>query len=494
MGQSDRRIIGDPTPEGFGPADAIRFMLDQPGRVLSPDEIEEFVYGIAAACALFGVAFDIRFAQAMVETNNGRYGGQVQVGQKNIGGIGATDDGRPGLSNPTWERAGLVFVAHSLAWANDERGKASPRYGLVQEKARRTGFAATFRDLGNGRWATDPIYGDTIDGRYADIARGRAMATGKEVTDRHIASWTARGRWVVDNRGWLQLKTDRQGRPIQYGKIPLAGITYAIHHWTGDQFTRATIQKISGAGVVPGNTIPASLTWEQERAMVKWYHELHQGKGWPGIAYPFMVFPSGRIHVNWDIGTLSYHAFSVNGYSVATCCPNSNGQPPEPEQLVSINHVWYALFEETPEIPADWSHLLGHTEARILDAQNQTVCPGTAYLGHVKQARETGVPSVPIDVSGNPTTPTTPPTYDPVTNLYVGEELFGLYTTLGGWPFCGHPIAPMAVYNDGWLRQPFERMTLGHKDGLTKIESAGSALAMQTGSPYPVWGDIKPLL
>jgi hypothetical protein len=231
----------------------------------------------------------------------------------------------------------------------------------------------------------------------------RAM-NGTQRTDHMILTLRGRGRTVIDRRGKNPVNKD-----YPYGQVRggIAGVTKVIQHWTGDGFNRRTITDIVGKDYGL-DTISALMSVEDEIKLIEWYARLHirnDGGVWGGIAYGVMVFPSGRIYVNWDIGTLTYHAYNVNGYSYAICFPSSQNQGPTPECLLSTNHVWYYLFEETPEMPAGWSDLYGHNEAKIFDPQNQTACPGVAMTAQVRAARESGAPTVNISLTGGGSPP-----------------------------------------------------------------------------------------
>lgn len=460
---------------------------------------------IVAAYVTFGVGAGIdgtaALAQAIHETNGFAFGGQVRAEQHNTAGIGATNDGAAGATFPTWADGIAMQFHHLRAWANLPGGERSLRYRQVVFAAQVKGYARTWRDLG-GRWAVPGTgYGDGIERHWRGILaeKGAVMAP-NEATDRMIAALRARGREVIDLRGKLPINPNPANR---YGLVRggLGGVTKLIQHWTGDAFG----QSVPGAGV-PGGTIPATLTVAQETALLAWYAAYHRSKDggtWGGIAYGTMVLPSGRIYVNWDIGTLTYHAFDVNGYSYALCCPASNGQAPTGEQLASLNHVWWVLCEETPEIPAGWGDLWGHSEAKQFDPRNQTSCPGPGLLAHVQRARAAGGPSVTIrtaaapqpDQPKPPTPPPADPYEDPITGHTVAPEFRALYDRLGGLAGAGRPRTPMVRYSDGKLRQLFDNMVLEFDaaQGAARIGGLGIAYQMQAGQ-YPVWGEIVPTI
>lgn len=434
---ADRMIVGSGTATpAYDASRARAFLRAQPGRVLSDDEMASIVGAIwyyAGLLAQAGAPIDpaLAFAQFCVETNNGRFTGEVPARARNPAGIGAIGDGSY-ITYPDWMTGILAYYLHLLAWAGRiglagklttwAAAEVDVRVPLVAQVLAVKGAATTWRSLG-GRWAVDgdvpwqqqasradkPNYGQKIASRYAQVLAtvdsetptGGSM-NAQQRTDDLIKTLQARGRTVVDMRGKLPINPDPRYR---YGLLAkgLGGVAHYIQHWTGDAFSRATIAKITGTDYGL-DTIPEKMTQADEIDMLVWYANFHiskDGSTWGGIAYGVMIFPSGRIYVNWNIGTLTYHAFSENAESYAICCPNSNGQAPTQAQLVSLNHVWHYLCEETPEAPAGWADLYGHTEAKRFDAQNQTTCPGAALLAHVQRARATQAPTVPVILSGS---------------------------------------------------------------------------------------------
>lgn len=50
-----------------------------------------------------------------------------------------------------------------------------------------------------------------------------------------------------------------------------------------------------------------SMDEGDETALLRRLHQQHIDQGWPGLAYPLMVFPSGRIYLCGDLNTVRYH-------------------------------------------------------------------------------------------------------------------------------------------------------------------------------------------
>lgn len=432
---ADRRIVNPVAVQPTASASRARaFLRKQPKPAMGEDERATAVAAIWHYAEMAGGLIDpaLVFAQFCVETNNGQFGGEVPARARNPAGIGAVGDGSY-ITYLSWWDGILAFYVHLLAWCDRldlvprlttlKAAEADERVPLVASVRAEKGAATTWRSLG-GRWAVSgdipwdkqaaradvPNYGDKIASRHEQLlatedteapgAQGGTM-NAQQRTDAMIEALRARGRTVVDMRGKLPINPDPRYR---YGMLAkgMQSVAHYIQHWTGDAFSRATIAKITGTDYGL-DTIPESMAQADEIDMLTWYANFHisrDGSTWGGIAYGTMVFPSGRIYVNWNIGTLTYHAFSENAESYAVCCPNSNGQAPTAAQLVSLNHVWHYLCEETPEAPAGWDDLYGHTEAKRFDAQNQTTCPGAALLAHVQRARATGKPTVEIALGG----------------------------------------------------------------------------------------------
>lgn len=275
------------------------------------------------------------------------------------------------------------------------------------------------------------------------------------VTTRTLNALRDRGVEVIDLRGHLAVHP----KGIKYVQIAggLGAVKHLIQHWTGDRFTKQTLQNIVGHNY-NHDVISTEMTVEQEISLINWYHKLHQGNDggtWPGIAYGMLVFPSGRLYCCWDIGTLTYHAYHANATTYAICCPNANAAPPTNPQLVTLNHVWEILCKHTPEIPAGHKELIGHSESGFLDRRNQTICPGT-FLPHVQKYRATGQPTV--DLKRDPEV-----IYFPQTGHHLAFGFRAYWEREGGLEKFGFPISEEYPNEEGITIQWFERARFEHQ-------------------------------
>ena len=102
-----------------------------------------------------GINHDIAFAQMCHETNFLRYGNQVQYWQHNCCGLGATDDGRKGLTFPDALTGIRAHVQHLKAYGSTyplRKRLVDPRFKYVKR-----GSAPTLDHLA-GTWASDRNY------------------------------------------------------------------------------------------------------------------------------------------------------------------------------------------------------------------------------------------------------------------------------------------------------------------------------------------------
>ncbi|MHC4323170.1 MAG: glucosaminidase domain-containing protein [Planctomycetota bacterium] len=103
-----------------------------------------------------GINSDIAFCQMVHETNFLRFGDDVQPGQNNFCGLGATGRDEPGLSFPSVEIGVRAHIQHLKAYANARplrKKLVDPRFGRVSRGQ------APYIECMAGTWATDPQYG-----------------------------------------------------------------------------------------------------------------------------------------------------------------------------------------------------------------------------------------------------------------------------------------------------------------------------------------------
>jgi hypothetical protein len=111
-----------------------------------------------------GVRPDLAFAQALHETGNFRYGGDVIPWQNNYCGLGTTGNGVKGAWFPSAEIGVRAQIQHLLAYTTTRPPVlevVDPRYTLVKS-TNKFGQALTWTDL-NGKWAVPgKTYGQMI--------------------------------------------------------------------------------------------------------------------------------------------------------------------------------------------------------------------------------------------------------------------------------------------------------------------------------------------
>ena len=122
--------------------------------------IQDFCQIVIDQARAENVKPEVLFAQAMLETGWLQFGGSVKAEQCNFGGLGATGNGNPGNSFETVEIGLRAQAQHLKAYASTEPVNGpcyDIRFGYVAR-----GSAPTVQDLGNGKWASDPLYGVKI--------------------------------------------------------------------------------------------------------------------------------------------------------------------------------------------------------------------------------------------------------------------------------------------------------------------------------------------
>ena len=128
------------------------------------DNIKQFAQYYIDEAAAEGINSDAAFAQMCLETGFLRFGGLVQPEFHNYCGLGAMDAEHPGEQFETEELGVRAHIQHLQAYATTEevslhKELVDPRYNWVHK----TKFIENIFEL-TGTWATDPHYGEKIDG------------------------------------------------------------------------------------------------------------------------------------------------------------------------------------------------------------------------------------------------------------------------------------------------------------------------------------------
>ena len=126
--------------------------------------ITQFAQYYIDEAAAEGVNSDVAFAQMCLETGFLKFGGLVQPEFHNYCGLGAMDADHPGEIFETEELGVRAHIQHLQAYATKEETQlhkelVDPRYNWVHK----TKYIEDIFGL-TGTWATDPLYGEKIDG------------------------------------------------------------------------------------------------------------------------------------------------------------------------------------------------------------------------------------------------------------------------------------------------------------------------------------------
>ena len=128
------------------------------------DHIIQFAQYYIEEAAAEGINSDAAFAQMCLETGFLKFGGLVQPEFHNYCGLGAMDADHPGEIFETEELGVRAHIQHLQAYATKEETQLNkelvdPRYNWVHK----TKYIEDIFGL-TGTWATDPLYGEKIDG------------------------------------------------------------------------------------------------------------------------------------------------------------------------------------------------------------------------------------------------------------------------------------------------------------------------------------------
>ena len=138
----------------------------------TPKQLVDYYY---AEGGMEGIRPDLAFAQALHETGNFRYGGDVISLQNNYCGLGTTGNGVKGAWFPSVEIGIRAQIQHLLAYTTTRMPTLSmvdPRYELVK-RTEKFGQSYTWTDL-NGKWAVPgKTYGQMILKIHQKIITGQ---------------------------------------------------------------------------------------------------------------------------------------------------------------------------------------------------------------------------------------------------------------------------------------------------------------------------------
>ena len=132
--------------------------------------ITQFAQYYIDEAAAEGINSDVAFAQMCLETGFLKFGGLVQPDFHNYCGLGAMDAEHPGERFETEELGVRAHIQHLQAYATTEDIKlhkelVDPRYNWVHK----TKYIEDIFGL-TGTWATDPHYGEKIQGLLTAMA------------------------------------------------------------------------------------------------------------------------------------------------------------------------------------------------------------------------------------------------------------------------------------------------------------------------------------
>ena len=133
--------------------------------------IEEIVELYLKEGAEEGIRGDLALCQALLETGNFTYGGLVTPEQNNFCGLGSTGKGFKGASFATAAEGVEAHLQHLMAYATPRAPRKKiidPRYYLVHNMRKNSGFLPEWKDL-NNKWAARGNYSDLIFNIYNKV-------------------------------------------------------------------------------------------------------------------------------------------------------------------------------------------------------------------------------------------------------------------------------------------------------------------------------------
>lgn len=154
---------------------------DLAGWYRSTGKTNRATVGIDELAALFvsegadeGVAGDIAFAQAIVETGYFKFSDRVTPELNNFSGLGAVDGGTSAEMFPDARTGVRAQIQHLRAYADPTVTEAKLAHPLVDTRfhlVKVKGKASTWDQFGGGVWASDPDYAGKVLGIRQQILR-----------------------------------------------------------------------------------------------------------------------------------------------------------------------------------------------------------------------------------------------------------------------------------------------------------------------------------
>ena len=177
--------------------------------------------------AALGVRADIAWAQSIIETGDFAFPdrGQVHPPDNNFAGIGACDSCHSGDRYPSAPALACVHRCSCCCGYADPQ-PASPTQMIHPPRSYMGYVAPTWRQMGNGRWATSPIYAPSVLRVYALDAAVRAR-------QHRLRSAAAHRRLLAMPVGARRFRVCRTSPPDSRGRrpVPRAAERAGVRRW-----------------------------------------------------------------------------------------------------------------------------------------------------------------------------------------------------------------------------------------------------------------------
>lgn len=129
----------------------------------------------------------------------------------------------------------------------------------------------------------------------------------------------------------------------------------------------------------PANHTPLSFARYHIGSTSKQIPKSNRGKGWPAIAYHFVITADGTVNQTLILDEWSNHNGYNNGHAIGVCLVgNFEEHEPTPAQMEALHTLIIWLKAALPSIKT----LMGHREYPVKQNETRTLCPGK-YLSIV---------------------------------------------------------------------------------------------------------------